>query len=97
MAGNAIYIQEITAFLQKREETPVGSALPLSGCAMFTGVNWPGSAAVRKHGGQKQERIERFNELEQEVKNISASGELEMSSAGDRLGKNCGRVRASGT
>ena len=29
------------------------AVLLLSGCAMFTGVNWPGSAAVRKHGGQK--------------------------------------------
>ena len=36
---------------------------------------------------KSRERIERFNELEQEVKNISAPGELEMSSAGSRLGK----------
>ena len=62
--------------------------LLLSGCAMFTGVNWPGSAAVRKHGGQKAGNASNvFNELEQEVKNISAPGELEMSSAGSRLGK----------
>lgn len=36
---------------------------------------------------KSKERIERFNDLEQEVKNISAQGDLEMASAGSRLGK----------
>ena len=54
MAGNAIYIQEITAFFYKSVKKDASrKLLLLSGYAMFTGVNWPGSAAVRKHGGQK--------------------------------------------
>ena len=52
--GQAIYIQEITAFFYKSVKKDASrKLLLLSGCAMFTGVNWPGSAAVRKHGGQK--------------------------------------------
>lgn len=48
-----LYTGNYSLFYKSVKKDASRKLLLLSGYAMFTGVNWPGSAAVRKHGGQK--------------------------------------------
>lgn len=83
-----LYTGNYSLFLQKREERRQSEAAAAQRlCNVYRReLAWISRGAEARRTKSK-ERIERFNELEQEVKNISASGELEMSSAGSRLGK----------
>ena len=93
-----LYTGNYSLFLQKREERRQSEAAAAQRLRNVyrRELAWISRGAEARRT-KSRERIERFNELEQEVKNISASGELEMSSARQPIGENCGRVRASGT
>ena len=83
-----LYTGNYSLFLQKREERRQSEAAAAQRLRNVyrRELAWISRGAEARRT-KSRERIERFNELEQEVKNISASGELEMSSAGSRLGK----------
>lgn len=83
-----LYTGNYSLFLQKREErrqSEVAAAQRLRNVYRRELV-WISRGAEARRTKSK-ERIERFNELEQEVKNISTQEDLEMTSAGRRLGK----------
>ena len=83
-----LYTGNYSLFLQKREERRQSEAAAAQRLRNVyrRELAWISRGAEARRT-KSRERIERFNELEQEVKNISASGELEMSSVGSRLGK----------
>ena len=83
-----LYTGNYSLFLQKREERRQSEAAAAQRLRNVyrRELAWISRGAEARRT-KSRERIERFNELEQEVKKISASGELEMSSAGSRLGK----------
>ena len=83
-----LYTGNYSLFLQKREERRQSEAAAAQRLRNVyrRELAWISRGAEARRT-KSRERIERFNELEQEVKNISAPGELEMSSAGSRLGK----------
>lgn len=83
-----LYTGNYSLFLQKREERRQSEQTAAQRLRNIykRELAWISRGAEARRTKSK-ERIERFNELEQEVKSISAQSELEMSSAGSRLGK----------
>ena len=83
-----LYTGNYSLFLQKREERRQSEQTAAQRLRNIykRELAWISRGAEARRTKSK-ERIERFNELEQEVKNISTQSELEMSSAGSRLGK----------
>ncbi|WP_298565549.1 ABC-F family ATP-binding cassette domain-containing protein [uncultured Phascolarctobacterium sp.] len=83
-----LYTGNYSLFLQKREERRQSEQTAAQRLRNIykRELAWISRGAEARRTKSK-ERIERFNELEQEVKSISNQSELEMSSAGSRLGK----------
>ena len=83
-----LYTGNYSLFLQKREERRQSEQTVAQRLRNIykRELAWISRGAEARRTKSK-ERIERFNELEQEVKSISNQSELEMSSAGSRLGK----------
>lgn len=83
-----LYTGNYSLFLEKREERRQSEASAAQRLRNIyrRELAWISRGAEARRTKSK-ERIERFNDLEQEVKNISAQGDLEMTSAGSRLGK----------
>ena len=90
--------RKLQPFLQKREERRQSEAAAAQRLRNVyrRELAWISRGAEARRT-KSRERIERFNELEQEVKKYFCIGRTGNVICRQPIGENCGRVRASGT